>query len=440
MLEKGIFARKLIHFFTGIALFLLTYFTVKSTLLWIIAGGSFFAFATYPIKKFSFLHKTTYRSFGTLFYPLGILSAYLVLYNFHLNYFRIALLLLTVSDTAANLTGNIIRRNIYFRVTREKKSLFGLAAFALTAWIIFYLLLPASLSNNIFYVIFLILASINLEVISFRGSDNLSIPLGMALIFNSGNIFSTTNFIFLIIVIIVMATGSYLLYKWRFLTRPGSLNAYLLGVYLMGILGVEWTIPVIFFFMSSVLFTKLNAHANKKPSLISQPRNSWQVIANSLAAVVFSAIFLFTQNSLYIFLFIASVAAFTADTWASEIGPIFNRKCLSLASFKTGKAGISGGISVAGSLAAFLGALSVAVLSYYLFFNELNIRMILIITLSGFFASFTDSILGAFIEPFLLKKNNFSNEYLNSKEKPTPNDLVNILGSLSASLFFILMW
>ncbi|MFW5821889.1 MAG: DUF92 domain-containing protein, partial [Tangfeifania sp.] len=356
MLDKGIFARKLIHFFTGIVIFLLTYFTDKNTLLWLILGGSVFAFFTYPVKKFHFLHKTTYKSFGTLFYPLGILSAYLVLYNFHFNYFRIALLLLAVSDTAANLTGKIIRRNTYFRVTHEKKSFFGLIAFALTAWGIFYLFLPDSLFSNKSYLFFLILAAVNFEVISFRGSDNLSIPLGMALIFSSGNFSSGSNFSYLAGVIIVMAAGCYLLYKWKFLTRSGSLNAYLLGVYLLGILGVRWAVPVIIFFVSSVLFTKLNARANKKPSIISKPRNSWQVLANSLAAIIFSAIYLISKDSFFVFLFAASVAAVTADTWASEIGPVFNRKCFSLASFKTGRAGISGGVSVAGSLAALAGS------------------------------------------------------------------------------------
>ena len=440
MLKKGIIARKLIHFFTGIVLFLLTYLVCKSTLLWIIVSGSIFAFATFPFKKFHILHQTTFKSFGTLFYPLGILLAYLILYNLHFNFFRIALLLLTVSDTAANLIGSIINQNTYFRVTNEKKSLYGLLAFALTAWIIFYLFLPDSLFSNKSYLFFLILAAVNFEIISFRGSDNLSIPLGTALIFSSGNTFTSNNFTYLTGVIVVVAIGSYLFYKWRFLTRSGSLNAYLIGVYLLGILGVEWAVPVIFFFISSVLFTKINTRANKKPSVISHPRNSWQVIANSLPAIIFSALFLFTQNSLFLFLFIASVAAVTADTWASEIGPVFNRKCFSLASFKTGRAGISGGISVAGSLAALLGSFSVAILSYYLFFNELHFAIVLIIALSGFFASFVDSILGAFVEPVLLKMNYFKDGVSNSHEKITANDLVNILGSLSASLFFILMW
>ncbi len=440
MLYKGIFARKLIHFFTGIAIFLLTYITDKNTLLWIIFGGSLFAFITFPIQKFHFLHKTTNKSFGTLFYPLGILSAYLVLYNFHFNFFRIALLLLAVSDTAANLTGNIIHKNIYFRITHEKKSFLGLVAFALTAWIIFYLFLPDSLFSNKSYLFFLILAAVNFELISFRGSDNLSIPLGMAIIFSSGDIFTAGNFNYLTGVIVIMAFGSYLLYKWRFLTSPGSLNAYLLGVYLFGILGVRWAVPVIFFFASSVLFTTLNARANKKPSIISQPRNSWQVIANSLAAVIFSAIYLFSRDSFFIFLFIASVAAVTADTWASEIGPVFNRKCLSLANLKIRQAGISGGISVAGSVAAFLGSFSIAVLSCYIFFNDFNFRIIAIITLSGFFASFIDSVLGAFLEPVLLQIKDFGKKISASKEALTPNDVVNILGSLSASLFFILMW
>lgn len=440
MLEKGIIVRKLIHFLTGIVLFSLTYLFDKSTLLWIIVTGSIFAFATFPINKFQFLHKANYKSYGTLFYPLGILTAYLVLYNHHFSYFRISLLLLTISDTTANLAGKIDRRNIYFSVDREKKSLYGLISFAITALIIFYLFLPDSLFSNDLYLIFLILMSINFEAISFRGSDNLSIPFGIALIFSSKKLFPPEKLAFLIVTMIILATGCYLLYRWKFLTRTGSLSAYLLGFYLFGILGINWAIPVIFFFATSVLFTKINASVNKKKSINSQPRNSWQVVANSLAAIVFSAIYLFSPQPVFIFLFIASVAAVAADTWASEIGPVFNRKCLSLANFKTGRAGISGGISIAGSLAALLGSFSVAILSYYLFFNELNFETIGIIALSGFFASFVDSILGAFVEPVLINKNYFKNRVSNSNEKLTPNDLVNMLGSISASLFFILMW
>lgn len=439
MLEKGIVARKLIHFFTGIAIFSLTYFTDKSTLLWIIVAGSFFAFTTFPISKFQFLHKTSYKSFGTLFYPLGILSAYLVLYHHPFNYFRIALLLLTVSDTSANLVGSIIHQNTYFKVTKEKKSLFGLLAFSLTALGIFYLFLPDSLLSNKFYLIFLILASINFELISFRGSDNLSIPLGIAMIFSSGNLFHPEKLLFLVITIIVVAAGCYMFFRLRFLTRAGSLSAYLLGIYLFGILGINWAIPVIFFFTSSVLFTKIHAAFNKEKSTISHPRNSWQVLANSLASIIFSAIYLWSEQPVFMFIFMASVAAVNADTWASEIGPVFNKKCLSLSTFKKGTAGISGGISIAGSLAALIGSFTVAILSYYLFFNEFDFKIIMIITLSGFFASFIDSLLGAFVEPVLNRMKYFSEEST-SYEKLTPNDLVNIIGSLSASLFFILMW
>lgn len=440
MLKNDNNPRKLIHFFTGMIIFLLTWLADKHTLLWIISVGSLFAFITFPIRKFNFIHKTTYKSYGTLAYPLGILSAYLVLYNFPLNYFRIVLLLLTVSDTVANISGRITRSNIHFRVAGEKKSLFGLLGFAFTAWLIFYLFLPDKIYDNTAYLIFLIVASVNFEIISFRGSDNLSIPLGMALIFYATEFNLTDKFTFLIITLIALAAGSYMLYRLRFLSRAGSLNAYLLGIFLFGVLTFSWAVPVIFFFLSSVLFTKINALVNKKTDGGSLPRNSWQVMANSMPAIVFSAAFLLTKNPLFIFLFSSTVAAVTADTWASEIGPVFNRKCLSLADFKTSKAGISGGISVAGSLAALMGSFSIAIITYYLFPNEMSISVLFLITLSGFFASFIDSLLGAYLEPVLLKKNYFSTKKINAEAKFTPNDLVNILGSLSASLFFLIMW
>ena len=136
MLNKAGSIRKLIHFFTGLAIFLLTYLVDKNTLLWLIAGGTLFAFVSYPFKQFYLLHHTSGKSYGTLFYPAGILSAYLILYPQDINLFRISLLLLTISDTVANIMGKLIQRNFSFKITYEEKSLYGIAAFTVSASIL----------------------------------------------------------------------------------------------------------------------------------------------------------------------------------------------------------------------------------------------------------------------------------------------------------------
>ena len=80
--------------------------------------------------------------------------------------------------------------------------------------------------------------------------------------------------------------------------------------------------------------------------------------------------------------------------------------------------------------------------------------MVIILTLSGFLASFIDSLLGAFVEPHLKEMKYFRNETnqsrnkvnqpmrerkqpISQKDRLTPNDLVNLLASMTAPLFFL---
>ncbi len=436
MIKNDILYRKLIHLLTGLLVLTLTYILKKEILLGILAGGAVFSLATYPLPAFRLLHKTAPGSWGTLFFPLGLLAAHLVLYHAPAPFFRIALLLVTLSDTAAHFSGNIRQGNTYFRITPERKSLFGVLAFAFTAWLIHLLLLPHSLTQNTTFTLLAVLIAVTMEVISFRGSDNLSIPLGTALFFRITATRTADDYLFLLFLIPLIAAGGYLLFRWRVLTRAGSMFAALLGIYLSGFLGVEWTVPILFFFVTSVVLTKINASVNGREK-ISTPRNAWQVWANILPATASSAFYLITGEAIFIFFFIALVAAVTADTWASEIGPLFNKKCFSPADLRIRNAGISGGISFAGSLAALAASFSTAAVSWVLFFDRFEVRSVLLITASGFLASFVDSMLGAYIEPGLLKKKFFRASRPASRERMTPNDLVNIAGSSSAPLFML---
>ena len=166
-------------------------------------------------------------------------------------------------------------------------------------------------------------------------------------------------------------------------------------------------------------------------------RNAWQVIANIIWAVTSSLLFLLTQDEIFILFFIAFVAAVTADTWASEIGPLLNKRCFSLSTMRTAPAGTNGGISFFGSVAALAGATIISSLAYYLFFGTWQWDMIAILSASAFLACFMDSLLGAFVEDKLLRLNYFKRR--KRSESITPNDVVNMVGSVTAFLFYLLL-
>jgi uncharacterized protein (TIGR00297 family) len=427
--------RKSVHLVTGLVVFYLTFRISRQTLLIVFIAGTIFSFLTYFIRKFNYIHVTGESSWGTLFYPLGILSSFLVLYDLPLYYFQISLLFLAISDTVANLGGYLVRGNPPFAILSEKKTPVGIVGFALTALIISLILLPGTGSYPLVFMLLTVVCAIHFEIISHKGSDNLAIPFGTALFFyvTHGKDIDT---LWIIAVILFMGLISILLYRAGILTRKGALAAHLLGVYLFGILGPGWGIPVAFFFVTSVIFTKINGWVNRKQQGAGR-RNIWQVMANIAAGLVFSMGFLISSQPIFIYLFISVVAAVTADTWASEVGPVFHRKCFSLSGWRTAASGVSGGISYAGTLAAFAGAFLVALVAWTGLFPGMDFQMILILTLSGFLASFVDSMLGAFVEPHLDNMDYFIRG--TGSESISPNDVVNVLASFTAPLFVLLL-
>jgi uncharacterized protein (TIGR00297 family) len=427
--------RKGVHLITGLVIFYLTFHISRQTLLALFIAGTFFSFITYFTKRFNYIHVTGDSSWGTLFYPLGILSSFLLLYNKPLYYFQVSLLFLAISDTVANIGGYLVRGNPQFDILGEDKTPLGMVGFALTAFIISLLLLPVSDTRPIFYLVLTVVCAIHFEIISYKGSDNIAIPLGTALFFLVTHQ-QSFNVVWVTSVILAMVLISILLYKSYILSRNGAIAAHFLGVYLFGILGPEWGIPVAFFFITSVIFTRIKGSTKKNLQDTGQ-RNIWQVIANIFAAVVFSVLFLITSQLIFKLLFLTVVAAVIADTWASEIGPVFHKKCFSLSGWRTATAGVSGGISIAGTLAAFSGSLLVAMLAWIGLIQGMELRVVLIISVAGFLASFVDSVLGAFLEPQLNKMNYFRKG--TGSESISSNDVVNLLASSTAPLFYLLL-
>ncbi len=433
--QKGLIIRKIIHLSLGLIILILSCVLERNVLLYLITAGTIFSFLTFNYQKFHLLHKTTDASLGTLYYPVGILSSYLILYNLPLYYFHSSLMVLSLSDTLANFAGRIQKGNIWFRTFHDRKSIYGILAYSFSAGLILWLILSDYLTLSIPYILFAVLLAVILEIASMRGSDNFSIPVGLALFFLLSYHYEV-NYLYLSAILVALAPACFLLFKFNILSRRGSFIAFLLGFYFAGIRGWEWLIPVLIFFLSSAAFTKLH-HAIKGVGRKAPARNAWQVIANIIWAVTSSALFLLTHNEIFILFFIAFVAAVTADTWASEIGPLLNKRCFSLATMRTVPAGTNGGISFFGSVAALSGAAIISSLSYYLFFGSWQWDIIAILSLSAFLACFADSLLGAFAEDKMLRMDYFKKR--NTLESITPNDLVNMIGSGTAFIFYLLL-
>jgi len=238
-------------------------------------------------------------------------------------------------------------------------------------------------------------------------------------------------------------------YKFKFLTISGSVATFILAVLIYGFGGWPWTVPILVFFILSSLLSKTGKTQKQKFKNTFEKtgiRDYTQVIANGGLAGIFLLIWIFYPNPLFYSLYLVALSSATADTWATEIGVLSTSKPILITNFKKVEPGVSGGISLYGTSASFVGSFFLA-LSGYLFTKDLNSTIL--IGISGFSGSLIDSILGSTIQSQY--KCSICQSYTEKKlhcETITNkisglnwfnNDLVNIFSAIAAcGIFYVL--
>ena len=192
---------------------------------------------------------------------------------------------------------------------------------------------------------------------------------------------------------------AFLAYKAHSLSRSGGLAAILVCTLIFGLGGWRWAVILLTFFISSSLLTRLfrrqKAAVDEKFSKGGQ-RDVGQVLANggiAAALAVLSAIFPAAGWSWW--LFVASMAAVNADTWATELGILNPRPPRLITNGRAVERGTSGAISPVGTLAALGGSGLVALLAGLISPLPSSPVNILLITLAGLVGALLDSLLGA---------------------------------------------
>ena len=312
---------------------------------------------------------------------------------------------MTYSDTIAAVTGELVHRPRKFQVWDDTKSVEGCLGMFLSSFMIIYIGtdLFAWLFGAAFFVPLTVLIGVSgfvamsatlSELISSRGSDNFSVPIIAALsydIFLINYTHGTLNN--LLIWTIVSAIAFYGFYQLQSLNKSGVISAYIMGLIIYGTGGFKWIIPILVFFILSSVLSKLSKTGNTIQK--GSQRDIMQVMANGGVATIVSVVnFYYPIDQLFI-LYIAGIAAATADTWASEIGSFSNRDPIHVIKLKRVIKGTSGGISAIGTLGSVLGAAIIGITGYLLGLSGL---LLIIIIISGTVGSLIDSIIGGSIQ------------------------------------------
>ena len=154
--------------------------------------------------------------------------------------------------------------------------------------------------------------------------------------------------------------GIIALIAWRAnaLTAGGAIAAFVVGTltYATGTLG--FTFVLLAFFVPSVLLSRVGRA--RKRALVDVgkhgARDAMQVIANGGVATACAVVWAFVHDPRWALAFAGAYAAATADTWATEIGTLARRQPRSILTLRPVPTGMSGGITLPGTLAEIAGA------------------------------------------------------------------------------------
>ncbi|MFN7120315.1 MAG: DUF92 domain-containing protein [Saprospiraceae bacterium] len=364
------------------------------------------------------------RSWGIALFPLAYLVL-LIIFRDQREFIIIPMAILAGSDAAAAIIGQLYAKK-YYTLTGDRKSFIGSITFAGSVPLIYILIssifptffIKTDLPNVIFWLglmgIALILAT--LEALGSNGFDNIWVPLGAALLLQQLSI-QVNNAIIIALWVGILLAILFCLYTIRkkALTLDGAIMASLLGLWVLWFAGAQWLLPLFFFFITSTFIGRWSKNRTQVTDVKhGKARDYVQVLCNGGIYGVLATFVKIGDQNIILTLMLISMAVCTADTWSSEIGIYFRWKTYDIVKMRPVPPGLSGGVSVPGTLGGFFGALAMGILGSFLLHNNVKTALILFITAAGFAGMLLDSIMGASVQARY--KNLETNEMSDNKD------------------------
>ncbi|UCF63226.1 MAG: DUF92 domain-containing protein [bacterium] len=454
--------RKIVHISVG--LLLLSTPLLLETALPLLAISAFFTLFNFIALQYNLLPgiHIERNNYGTVYYAFSFFVLILLFWEGHKVVIIASMMIMAVGDALAAIVGKKVRKSHAYRLVRDQKTLEGSLTMFLVSTLVVYLtflLYPDTMNTMnytsghfLLFAVITAVVSTSAEALGDRGNDNLTVPLlsGFILYFLLSH--DTSHHFQLILGMVMGAVTVYLSHRARFLTSSGMVSAFLLATVIYGFGGWKWTLPILTFFISSSLLSKVGKSVFDNIFEKGSRRDHVQVMANGGIAGLFMILEILVPHPINYLAYLGSLAAATADTWATEIGMRWGKHPRLISNLKLVPPGTSGGITSAGLLGALAGSIILAI-SGILFFTEIEqLSIWLLFTMivsSGFMASLVDSFLGATIQVQFqcdvcqkMTEKHFHCEVLTIPISGIlwfNNDVVNFLNTLSGAFFVIII-
>lgn len=258
----------------------------------------------------------------------------------------------------------------------------------------------------------------------------------------------------LLLGLLFSGTAGLIAYRRRSLSRSGIVGAIVTGTTTFGMGGWSWGLSLIFFFVSSSIFSHFRARdkantADDKFSKGSQ-RDFAQVAANGGVATLLALSYRLAHShflrKVCLTGYAGALATATADTWATELGVLSLHQPRLITTGKAVAPGTSGGITPLGTAAAAGGALALGTVFWWLQRCQRSLAALPVIALvCGLAGSMVDSFLGATVQamyycPHCQKETEQRVHSCGTKTQPLRgvawlnNDAVNFIATLCGGL------
>lgn len=444
------YTRKIVHILVGFEWVILNAFHGPS-IHFIIVCILFTAllFASHKKSLMPMISSDGENAPGTVYYGVAMTVMAVISYfePAYIYPFGIAVFCTSIGDGFAGVIGAAVKRcNPKIYKNKTLVGFFAGFAFSFLSTLIFSSVF--SLGLHPLSIAAIALLSSGLELITGFGLDNITISLGTsAFAYLLINYPAAPNYI--IPIIITPFVIAAVLSK-NALTVRGVAVAVVMDIIVSLAFGNFGFVLLLSFLLLSIIIDKVKKHLRPVKDEISkrgEHRDEVQVIANGSIPVIMAVLYIFTRNPIFVLAYTASLTECFSDTCASGVGAA-SRIAFDIFRMKKVPVGLSGGVSVMGTLASLTAAFAFPLIA--LAFGAIDEKMLLIAAVSAFAGALFDSLLGSLFQVkyrcnscgIVTEKNEHcgvNTEKISGISLVT-NDVVNVLSCMFAAVLAIVIY
>lgn len=362
-------------------------------------------------------------SYGIAFFTLAF--AVQLMLDFPSEAIVYGAVVLALCDPAAGIAGNYFGRKRHLFLF-EEKTWAGFLGFYVSC-----LAVSAAFTSWHIGIFLLALIPAIAELYSWRGSDNVTVPIMAALwfMFMEKMTWPSDTIYWVLLIIFV----SVFILKKRWLTREAMPAAWLLAAVLFQAGSWRWLVVMALFFAIGSISSKLVPLTGDAGG-----RNARQVLANGGVGALCALGFFIMPDESWVIAFLSSVAISMSDTLSSDLGILAGQQPVDIIRRTPVTKGMSGGVTFYGTAAGLTGALIIALTGCVLF--SLTVAQTLLVAGIGFGGMLADSIFGSIFQAkyadasgLLSEKAGEGRRLIKGKSYIT-NDAVNLMANAGGTL------